>query len=214
MITQKMKEIHERHKMREKAKKWTPFFSQLLQSRAALLQGSNPQSKVRTTTLLEPDFFVPSYQARPDVNAAQKKADKTLVPTPQSLPVMVLSPVQAEVKAPSLQIQSKSGEPCTPAQVSVVNSQTECQPQGPSDKIPSQAPAAQDESSLKLLVPKTKNLTGEPPKHLTLPLIRSKTGRIILPSSLKPRKLRAPESQSPHLCVVLYSYRHLFSCFS
>lgn len=213
MIKQKMKEIHERHKMREKAKKWTPFFSQLLQSRAALLQGSNPQSKVKTMTLLEPDFFVPSYQARPDVNAAQKNTDKTLVPTPQSLPVMVLSPVQAEVKAPSSQIQSKSGEPCTPAQVSVVNSQTECQPQGPSDKISSPAPAAQDESSLKLLVPKTKNLTGEPPKHLTLPLIRSKTGRIILPSSLKPRKLRAPASTRVTVSSFMCGVRFLQTSF-
>lgn len=208
MINQKLKEIHERHKMREKAKKWTPFFSNLLQYRAALLQDSNPQSKVKTMPLLEPNFFVPSYQATPDMNAAQKKADKTLVPAPQSLPVMVLSPVQAEVKAPSSKIQSKSEEPGTPAQVSVANSQTERQPQDPSDKTPSQAPAAQDESFPKPLVPKTKNLTGEPPKHLTLPLIRSKTGRIILPSSLKPRKLRSPASTrvtvSSFMCGVIF----------
>lgn len=208
MIKQKLKEIHERQKMREKTKKWTPFFSHLLQSRAALLQGSNAQPKVKTMPLLEPDFFVAPYQAKPDANTAQEKADKPVVPTPQSLPVMMFTPVQAEVKAPSSQIQSKSGEPCTPAQVSVVSSQTECQPQGPSDKTPSQAPAAQDESSPKPSAPETKNPTGAPPKHLTLPLIRSKTGRIILPSSLKPRKLRAPVSTrvtvSSFMCGVIF----------
>lgn len=206
MIKHKLKEIYERQKMREKTMKWSPFFSHLLQSRAALLQAPDPQSKLKTMPLLEPDFFIAPYQASPHTTAAQNKVDQTPMPTPHPLPLAVSSPARAEVIVPSPQTQNKPDEPGSPAQSSMANFQTECQPQGPSVTATSQAPAAQDEASPTSSAPNSNNPSVQPTKRFTLPLIRSKTGRIILPSSLKPSKLRPPAPRvSSFICIIIFS---------
>lgn len=206
MIKDKLKEIYERQKMREKTMKWSPFFSHLLQSRAALLQAPDPQSKLKTMPLLEPDFFIAPYQASSHTTAAQNKVDQTPMPTPHPLPLAVSSPAQAEVSAPPPQTQNKPDEPEAPAQSSMANSQTESQPQAPSVTATSQAPAVQDGASTTSSAPNSNNPSVQPTKRFTLPLIRSKTGRIILPSSLKPSKLRPPAPRvSSIMCIIIFS---------
>ena len=162
-------------KMREKTMKWSPFYSHLLQSRAALLQDTTPHSIPQRTPILQPSFCMAPSPVSPHTNAAQKSEDSTLKPTTQPQPTAVSSPVIA----PPLQTKSMPVKPRAPAQVRSSNSQTECQPQVPSEAASTKSPS-----------PSTTNSSAHPPHPFSLPLIRSKTGRIILPSSLRPSKLR------------------------
>ncbi|XP_042369632.1 mucin-5AC-like, partial [Plectropomus leopardus] len=109
LIKHKLKEICERQKIREKNMKWKPFFSNLLQSRAAHLQATNPQSK--STALLQHDFD--SSQANAVTKAVQDKIMSLLqanlqrlpakssmqTPMPQAFPF----PVQVKFTSPLLQ---------------------------------------------------------------------------------------------------------------
>ncbi|XP_059212334.1 uncharacterized protein magl isoform X2 [Centropristis striata] len=194
MIKTKLNEICKKQEMREKMK-WKPFFSSLLQSRAAFLQANAPQSR----------FWSGSHMTPPQDNPIKSAAERKILsliqahlqsppaqtspqtPTPQS----VSSPAQVKVQvtAPSLQgiqLQTKpEGQPKipdVPAQASMPSPQTE----GPVAATP-QVTAAQDEASLVSSAPSSSsNPPALPAKSFSLPLIRSKTGRIILPSSLKP----------------------------
>ncbi|KAL7389187.1 hypothetical protein ABVT39_028064 [Epinephelus coioides] len=169
VIRHKLNEICDRQKMREKTMKWQPFFSNLLQSRAAFLQATMPQSKLQSTQLSQSDFNLASSQANAVTQAVQKKIMSLLqtnlqrTPAPSSvrtpMPPPFSSPAQVEVTAPPLQ----GGQP--PTNVSPVEGQQAI-------------PAAPAQSSVAAPV--------RPPQPFALPLIRSKTGRIILPSSLKP----------------------------
>lgn len=162
--------------MREKTTKWRPFFSQILQSRAALLQATNPPSKLQRSPLLQPNFCVTPSQTSLRTTAAQKSVDRTPIDrtpitTPPSLPQAVSSPAQVEVTAPSSLAEKKP-------------------PTVPSVADTLQVTADQDGASPPPLfsTPNSNNTSVEKSQPFTLPLIRSKTGRIILPSSLKPRK--------------------------
>ncbi|KAM9339203.1 uncharacterized protein ABDE67_016858 [Symphorus nematophorus] len=188
LIKDKLKEICERQKMREKTMKWSPFFSNLLQSRAALLQAITPESELQPKPLLKPELFMNPFKpflSKPHTTAAQKSVDQTPKPTPHPLPLAVTSPAQAEVSAPSAQAENQPGESGAPAQVNKAISQT-CQPQVPSVTAISPVPAAQDGASPTPSTPNSSNPSVHPSQPFSLPLIRSKTGRIILPSSLKP----------------------------
>lgn len=187
LIKHKLKEICERQKIREKTKKWRPFFSQLLQSRAALLQTTTPQSKPRTTPLLQPDFFMTPSQANPlkSSPAAQNGVDQTPMPIPPSVLPAVSSPAQVEVTAASPQAENEPGEPGATARVSLSSSQTECQSQVPAVTATLQVTTAEDEASPTSSTPNSNKPSFRPSQSVTFPLIRSKTGRIILPSSLK-----------------------------
>ncbi|XP_070705705.1 uncharacterized protein magl [Pempheris klunzingeri] len=188
LIKHKLKEICERQKIRERAMKWRPFFSHLLQSRAAILQATAPQPKRHSPPLLQPDFVMAPSQA--NTHTTSNSTHQTPAPDSRSVPQTVSSPAQAEVTAPSPQASNLPGEPVASVQDgqqqpkfesqqgSVPTSQTECQPQAPTVAAPPQVSAAQDGASP---VSSTR-----PPQPFALPLIRSKTGRIILPSSLKP----------------------------
>ncbi|XP_044026184.1 MAX gene-associated protein isoform X2 [Siniperca chuatsi] len=199
LIKHKLKDICERQKMREKTMKWRPFFSHLLQSRAALLQATTPKSKPQPTPLLQPDFDKAPSQAHPRTTAAQNSVQ---TPMPHSMAQAVSSPAQAEVTAPSPQARNQPGEPvasgqssqhqlkfegqqeipAAPAQVVMPN----FQPKVSSVVATLQGTAAQDGASAISSAPNSNNSSVCPPQPFTLPLIRSKTGRIILPSSLKP----------------------------
>ncbi|XP_045917038.1 MAX gene-associated protein isoform X3 [Micropterus dolomieu] len=200
LIKHKLKEICERQKIKEKTMKWRPFFSQLLQSRAALLQAITPQSKPQPRALLQPDFFMTPSVALPHTTAAQNSL-KSPMPTPA-----VSSEGLVDVTAPSPQAGNLPGEPVAsvqvgqrqpkfegqqeipgaPAQFSTPNSQTECHPQIPSVAATIHSTVAQDGASAIFSTPNSSNSSAHPPQSFALPLIRSKTGRIILPSSLKP----------------------------
>lgn len=201
--------------MREKTVKWRPFFSHLLRSRAAILQATTPQPKRYSTPLLQPDFYMAPYQA--DAHTTANGAQQT----PHSEPQAASSPAQAEVAAPSAQAECRPSEPVGPAQgaqpkvegqeVNISNFQTECQPQVPS------VAATLNGASPVFSTPNPKKVSVRPPQPFTLPLIRSKTGRIILPSSLKPSKLRhhdlIPESGSLSFISIIYILAYIFFSF-
>lgn len=168
--------------------KWSPFFSNLLKSRAALLHPPDPDSTVKAPTmpLLEPDFFNTPYQATPTMAALENSVNQTCNPVPPSQPQVETSPVKAEVTTPSALAENRPDESEAPVHLAMVKSpQTECQPKGPSACFSSEASDRESTAA-----PRSDNSTTQPKQQLTLPLIRSKTGRLILPSSLKPRKLR------------------------
>lgn len=149
-------------KRKEKTLKFTPFFSNLLQSRAALLQADNSQTETDTMPLLPSNFLLRSSQ-NPSVSVA---AQDSAVQKPLS--------VQPEVE----------------------NTTT------PSEAKPAAAPSAPAERQAKISdsnhkmsvkeATSTQPSVIEPVKEITFPLVRSKSGRIILPSSLKPSKSRPP----------------------
>lgn len=203
-IRQRLKEVYDLQKMREKTMKWSPFFSHLLQSRAALLQDTSSQLNLKTMPLSQPDFFHAPSQTSPHTTAPQNGGDQT--PSPDSLPPSVFS------LATSPQTQNRPGEPGVPAQLCRASFQTD--PQVPSVTAALQTPTAQD--GVSPTASNSDNPSAQSTKHFTLPLIRSKTGRIILPSSLKPSKFRpsAPTRIKIHFCVSLYSYRCIFFIFS
>ncbi|KAM8726589.1 MAX gene-associated protein isoform 2-T3 [Acanthopagrus schlegelii] len=173
LVRRKLTQIYDMQKLREKTMKWSPFYSHLLQSRAALLQDTTPNSNSQRTPILQPSFFMAPSQVSPHTTAAhnQKSVESTLKPTPHSQPTAVSSPVIA----PPPQTKSKPVNPGAPAQVRSSNSQTECQPKVPPDAASTTSPS-----------PKSTNTSAHPPQPFALPLIRSKTGRIILPSSMRP----------------------------
>lgn len=188
--------------------KWRPVFSQLLQSKAALLQAITPEPKHQPPPQPQSDMptpvqanspitvsksnihsFLSLLQARLQNTAAQSRVN-THITTPQSLPQAASteaapSSSTGEHVASVQAGQHPSKEACgDPDKVTVHNSQTERQPQAPSASTTLQVTAAPDGAS-----PSSCNGSeARPPLSVTVPLIRSKTGRIILPSSLKPSK--------------------------
>ncbi|XP_031722107.1 MAX gene-associated protein isoform X2 [Anarrhichthys ocellatus] len=197
LIKNKLKEICERQKVKEKTQ-WKPFFSNLLQSRAALLQSTAPPSQLPPRPLLMPDFFRAPSQAKPTTNAAQKqlmsllqsnlKRALTQSSTQPPKPPSASSAARVEVPAPPPQggqHQKKSEEqqekPGAPAQVSVPIPQPEC-----SAAATPLVTAAQDGASSSSTTPTSSTPPVKPAPSFSLPLIRAKNGRIILPSSLKP----------------------------
>lgn len=186
--------------------KWKPFFSHLLQSKAALLQATTPQSGLQSKPLLQPDFFMAPTQTNAATIAVQNKIMSLLQSHIQSssaqsrvqtsTPRSVSSPAQVEAAAPSLQggqHQTRlERQQETPVQVSVPSSQqTES-----SVAASPQTTTTQDGAPPAASTPKTSSAPVRLSKPFTLPLIRSKTGRIILPSSLRPRELRGPLAMS------------------
>ncbi|XP_053301535.1 MAX gene-associated protein [Pleuronectes platessa] len=186
LIKNKLSDICNRHKMREKAKKWSPFFSELLKSRAAFLQDAASQSQ--HMPLLHPDFITTQSEARPHNTAAQTNAQPLLKPnstkssgnlpkpvsTPLPHPQAASTPAKADLTARLSQGETQK-EPGAPAQASVPVSQ-------------SQVPAGKDIPPT-TATPVTKTLNPRKPykrRSIQLPLIRSKTSRLILPSSMKP----------------------------
>lgn len=162
-------------KLKEKTFKFTPFFSNLLQSRAALLQADSPQTKKETMPLLPSNFLL-----RPSQNPSVSVAAQDSVQKPLS---MQLPQPEVENTAPS---EAKS--------VAAPSAQTERQ-----DKISD----SNHKMSVKDPTSAQKPSVIEPVKEITFPLVRSKSGRIILPSSLKPSKSR------PAFELILHSFEQL-----
>lgn len=192
----------------------SPFFSHLLQSRAALLQDTSSQLNLKTMPLSQPDFFHAPSQTSPHMTALQNGGDQT--PSPDSLPPSVSSLAQFEDILPSAQTQNRPGEPAFKAQLFRASFKTD--PQVPLVTATLQTPAAQD--GVSPMASNSDNPSAQSTKQFTLPLIRSKTGRIILPSSLKPSKFRpsAPTRiltpESSFISVYHYILTDVFSSFS
>lgn len=171
--------------MKEKAMKWKPYFSHLLQSKAALLQVISPQECIQPPPLFEPHIFTAPLSSIHKLPLPRLPADLFRAPAKASphehAPIPpLLRKAASSVKVP---VENQSGEQegaGAPAQIDTSN------PSLQESVIPArlQITAAPDAASSKA------NPYNPPPTTpFTLPLIRSKTGRIILPSSLKPSKL-------------------------
>lgn len=199
--------------------KWKPYFSHLLQSRAALLQAITPQEQLESTAQYT-DFFMAPHQnvAVPYTTASLNNIQQIMIPpqpnlfrtpaqssaqtykiTPHSLPKALSSPAQTEATASTSEVENQQGEPVTLSQVNqhqLFKFKEQEGPRAPTHITTpishSQAPTVigkVNAGSYKSSTPKSYKLSSCLPKPFTLPLIRSKTGRIILPSSLKPSKL-------------------------
>lgn len=212
LIKHKLKDICKKQKMKEMMIKWRPF-SHLLQSRAALLQTSEPdvhiapsQTNPNTVAAQNNVHQIIPLLLQPNLHRAQSGVNTPIpmsLPTPPSVPEAVSSPNQAEVTAAPSQVEDQPGEPVASVQVSQHQEKSEDQQEAPADQgtmpnsqaqVPSvpatlQVTAAQDVTSTTSSSPNSQNPSVCPPQPFTLPLIRSKTGRLILPSSLKPSKL-------------------------
>ncbi|KAI3363786.1 hypothetical protein L3Q82_001394 [Scortum barcoo] len=180
LIKHKLKQICDRQKLREKTVKSRPFFSHLLQSRAALLQTTTHQSEQQQqqpTPLLQPDSYMAPSQTHPHMTPAQSSLQQT--PAPQSPPQAVTAPSSQTENEPVAGVNRGQHQP-------KFEGQMERLPQSPSVSDPLQVSAAQDGASPVTSTPTSNNPSASPTQPFTLPLIRSKTGRIILPSCLKP----------------------------
>lgn len=161
VIQDRLKEFYKEEKLKEKTMKWSPFFSNLLQSRAALLQADNSEAKKETIPLLPADFLLrPS--PHPSMSVA---AQNTAVLKPPRM-----QPFQPEVKK-TMPPELKSVAAPSPHN-------------GRKDKIS----ASVAQMSVKATTSTQKPDVIQPVKEISFPLVRSKSGRIILPSSLKPSK--------------------------
>lgn len=138
--------------------KWSPFFSNLLQSRAALLQADNSEAKKETIPLLPSDFLLRPSQ-HPSISIA---AQNTAVVKP-----LRTQHFQPEVKT------------TVPPELKSVAAPS---PHDKKDKICDSAA----QMSVKATTSTQKPDAIQPVKEISFPLVRSKSGRIILPSSLKP----------------------------
>lgn len=219
--------------------KWKPVFSQLLETKAALLEATAPQSDTRPTPtpLLKPDSGSPS-QDNPSSSAQnhllklrsllQTSKNQGKTPAHCSLTQKsqeVLSPIttlptqmetqQDELGATQLPLKLKWSQAASaePDQAAASHTQTkeECHASLVAPRL--QVTVAQDEVSSDFPVA-NQNKPGIRPlvPLASVPLIRSKTGRIILPSSLKPSKLMVTYLNFPKLKNVIVFI--LFICFS
>lgn len=220
--------------MREKKMKWRPYFSHLLQSRAALLQAITPEEQLESKPLLQPDFFIAPLQAGPHTTASLNNVQQIMMPSQPNLygtpvqssahthkiplhflPRAVSSPAQTELTAAPSEVENQQSESVTLFQVDQCQSEfkepdvarapahlTTPSPQSQSPTLLGPVDAGSKKSSKS----KSYKLSPHPPKPFSLPLIRSKTGRIILPSSLKPSKL------SYLLSCPVYTPNTLFKC--
>lgn len=176
-IKTKLLQLYNKQKANEK----TPFFSSLLKSRAALLHPPDPKSrdKAPTMPLSEPNFFGTPSQSGQSTDARVNFVSQTIKVEAPSPPAAL--PARSSAAASPSDLQgSKADQAAAPALFTVVKSQKDSEHKGPALVVGNESA---DKKPLVALVPK-------PHQNVTLPLIRSKTGRIILPSSLKPRKLR------------------------
>ncbi|XP_058469445.1 MAX gene-associated protein isoform X2 [Solea solea] len=194
VISQKLNAICEKQKVREKTMKWSPFFSKLLQSRAALLQSSTPESESQDMYQSQSNLFKPPYQPNSFTAAAKERLRQMMIQlraNPQT------SQTTADKPKPAPPIHPQAASFKTPAEVTAAPLEVVNQPPGApvNCTIPSpQTPV----TSGTVTIPVTLTLNADsqispsltPSGHnapqLSLPLIRSKTGRIILPSFLNP----------------------------
>ncbi|XP_061602784.1 MAX gene-associated protein isoform X2 [Cololabis saira] len=185
VIQNKLKEICERQKQREQAMNWKPIFSQMLETKAALVQATAPPSDLqpRPAPLLPLNPGPPPQDGPPaaapnmlgkllaflhDKGQDKGQAQHYLMHKPQegSSPITTRPTQLAVDQGESAAIQP----PSTP------NGEA----QAPSDGAALQHTSAPEQASPG--EPKVQSVVPFTP----LPLIRSKTGRIILPASLKP----------------------------
>ncbi|KAM4713504.1 uncharacterized protein mgab isoform 1-T5 [Anableps anableps] len=215
LIQSKLKEIFERQKQREKNMKWKPFFSHLLQSKAALHQATAPPSDLQPSSPPQPELSPPGQGNLSEI--AKKNLQKLM---------SLFHPSKKPEKAPKQSVTNKPMQDDQPKVVSIlVPRQFANAPPAPKMEAQQREPGTSDQPASKLeenqkasgkpdqnAIPTSVTNTSQlqdqmavkgvstmsgssgvkkttivvPSRQLALPLIRSKTGRLILPSSMKP----------------------------
>ncbi|XP_065819878.1 MAX gene-associated protein [Labrus bergylta] len=201
-IKHKLKQVFEKQKIRETNSKWKPFFSNLLQSRAALLEATSPESKLQPPMLS--DLFTDKSRLHPLVAAALETVQKKPTPKPNFGPLAVFSEAMLNFNATPPQAKTQPGDPKDPEDEQPHEKETVGQQETADNTLKPQTKLQQPifvttPQVTKAATPQvTEGQAGAPPvsssskkpggtpKPVPLPLIRSKTGRIILPASLKP----------------------------
>ncbi|XP_074541561.1 uncharacterized protein mgab isoform X2 [Halichoeres trimaculatus] len=188
LIRDTLDEIDEKQRMREKTDKFRPLFSYLLQTRAALLEATALKSKNQPHT--QSDSVSRNFsKLHPFVAAAINSVSEKPATKPSYGPLAVFPDALLHFNAPPEKKQSETqasdqGEEHQveaaeqqELMVSTPESLTESLPKIPPVEVTPQIAKAPPVS----ISQRTKKPIAKP-----LPLIRSKTGRIILPASLKP----------------------------
>ncbi|XP_071768542.2 MAX gene-associated protein, partial [Centroberyx gerrardi] len=205
LIKMKLKEIYERQKLNERRQRMVPF---------SLFPRHQPKTSVPQATTHQP-MLQPILLSQPKAPAPAEITVCQPRPKPQQVVSTLataeittsLSRVEGQPQAPVASVQVTDHQtkikdqpetPGAPIQVTAPHSQMEDQFQAPSAPATPQVTAPQDGpqalppspiSPTQVSTPQSNLLpqaAGCPPQPFTLPLIRSKTGRIILPSCLKP----------------------------
>lgn len=192
VIMDKLKDLSEKQKQRER---WKPFFSRLLQSRAAALQGVKLESKPEalplllednqgaapTLTIKEEPTSAP--QPNPNATSARDILQQIMSRAQQALQRASAQTSslgqQSDIPTPSPRLQTNTPADCDQSKVKAGQSQDPA-----ADSL--QLNPAKDAAPPVTSTPKSNTHPAPPHQPFTLPLIRSKDGRIILPSSLKP----------------------------
>lgn len=208
LLELELKNIFEKQRDIERAMNWKSSFSNLLHCKAAVGQATTRPPRL-TQPLLQPDVPPAPFQAKPHTTAAKNNvnsfrsllernegwalAQSTVNTMPDLLPQAVTARAQKEVPSPPLREENQPGELVSSVQLNQPPSELEKHPEAPGDPPDSQTdnqseaqPFAGTPADSSSAAPAPRVLLPQPP--IALPLIRSKTGRIILPSSLKPRK--------------------------
>ncbi|KAM9703863.1 uncharacterized protein mgab isoform 2-T3 [Menidia menidia] len=196
LILGKLKAINEKQKMLQRTMTWTPVFSQLLQTKAVLLQATAPSLHLNPPSLPQPAHG--HLSEAQTSTAAQKNlqnlfslfhSSKSQRSLPDKHPAASCPPQAVATVTP--QAELLRNEPAASFQISCPASNQEKTEPGCPDRLSIKATfeRAAPQMAQKGALPSS-NRSGHrvlSPKPLaSLPLVRSKTGRIILPSSLKP----------------------------
>ncbi|KAF7231296.1 actin cytoskeleton-regulatory complex protein pan1-like [Nothobranchius furzeri] len=189
MIYSKLKEISERQKQLENKMKLKPIFSKLLQSKAALLQAAAPKSLHQKSS---------TYASPPPRTELSKAAQDNV-----RMLLHLLHPSKSLQKDSGVENSSRPQilleQKVTP-QTPKVNQPGETRPSDQTSQLPLMSDESQEvedpektkeqpASDNQLVSGSSSNANAKalvPNPVASLPLIRSKTGRIILPSSLRP----------------------------
>ncbi|XP_069572282.1 uncharacterized protein magl [Brachyistius frenatus] len=166
-----------------------------------------PQNAAQPSLKQQPNYVPPSH-VNQLATTAQNNVDRILsllqkpkllitpaqspVNTPrppaQSLPQAQSSPAQAEGTAPPSQVEIQPGEPLAAVQLPQHSSKLEGQEEasGGSDEVSGPNSQTEHQPQAKAAQARASSVSSTPKHPFALPLIRSKTGRLILPSCLKP----------------------------
>ncbi|XP_072305358.1 uncharacterized protein mgab [Eucyclogobius newberryi] len=163
-------------KQTRKRKMSDSSYSDLLRFNAAMVQAISPPSRLKpgreTTPLLKPiKLEADEEPARPEPSEAQRKASEEIQATAKNFLQQLLTKLKPIIdNAKICHYVAKNNRPIQAKSVP-----------------PEQKPVEVSTSSAKKNATTTKanDSTSKPP-NLALPLIRSKAGRIILPSNMKP----------------------------
>ncbi|XP_029902719.1 MAX gene-associated protein isoform X2 [Myripristis murdjan] len=204
LIKIKLKEIYKRKKLRESGNGMVPFSPcQRQQPKAPEPQTTAHNTESQPTPLPQPEVPVPHSPTPAQVTAQEPRLKLQSQPqnvlTPATAKVIALpSQEEDQLQAPAASVQVTEDQSTaedrhealeTPPQVTASHSQMEDQ----ASSAPATLQVTETQDGLQTPLSPTQVLSPQSDAHpqssvcpLTLPLIRSKTGRIILPSCLKP----------------------------